>query len=266
MHPPNRTKLAIDDVIGGVRCWRIWWLLAYSDIRGRYRRSKFGQAWITLSMAITIAGIGTVYAAIFRLPADRYLPLVSVNLVVWGLISSLVNEGAGAFVESQNLLRGTSLPRSVFVLRATGRCILTFLHNLVLIPPVLLIFGVPLSAVQLLAIPGLLLLLATSMSLSLALATACLRFRDLVPIIASLMQLAFFLSPVIWERSQLAESQRVWADWNPLSAFLGIVRDPLLGRLPLPGCWTVASLTFALSLLASLVVFGRFRARVAFFA
>lgn len=266
MTPPNQAKLAITDVVAGIRCWRIWWLLAYSDIRGRYRRSKFGQAWITLSMAITIAGIGTVYAAIFRLPVDQYLPLVSVNLVVWGFLSSLVNEGAGAFVESQHLLRGTSLPRSVFVLRAIGRCVLSFLHNLVLVPPVLLLFGVPISAMQLLAVPGLLLLLATSVVLSLALATACLRFRDLVPIISSLMQLAFFLTPVIWERSQLAESQRAWADWNPLSAFLGIVRDPLLGRLPAPGCWTVASLTFALSLLAGLVVFGRFRARIAFFA
>jgi ABC-type polysaccharide/polyol phosphate export permease len=266
MSPPSQIAKAIADLLEAFRCWRIWSLLAFADIRGRYRRSKFGQVWITLSMAITIAGIGVVYAAIFQRPVAVYLPIVAANLIIWGFMSSLVTEGAGAFIESHHMLRGTSLPRALFPLRTIARCSLAFLHNLALFPLVMVIFGIKPSAVQLLALPGLLALLATSFCLSLCLATACLRFRDLLPIVQSAMNLAFFVSPVIWERNQLSTEVQAWVDWNPLAAFLGIVRDPLLGHPPPPGAWPMAAGTLAAALASGLVVFARYRARIPFFA
>ena len=64
--PPSRWTAAIADLALGLYEWRIWWVLAASEIRQRYRRSTVGQLWFTLSMGVMIAGIGLVYSVIFR--------------------------------------------------------------------------------------------------------------------------------------------------------------------------------------------------------
>ena len=55
----------------------------------------------------------------------------------------------------------------------------------------------------LLAMPGLLLWVIDSLALVLLLGAFCARFRDILPIVASVMQIAFFMTPVIWKPEQL---------------------------------------------------------------
>ena len=86
------------DVKEGLQSWRLWWLLGIGDIRQRYRRSRLGQFWITLSVAIFVTVLSVVYAAIFRQPITQYLPYLATTFVVWGLISGIVNDSAMAFV------------------------------------------------------------------------------------------------------------------------------------------------------------------------
>ena len=52
----------LEDIRDGVVGWRMWAMLAWNDVRRRYRRSGLGQFWLTLSMAATIGGLGFVYA------------------------------------------------------------------------------------------------------------------------------------------------------------------------------------------------------------
>ena len=51
-------------------------MLGWQDIRQSYRRSVFGQLWITIGMSVTIAAIGIVFGTIFGTPL-QVLPLES---------------------------------------------------------------------------------------------------------------------------------------------------------------------------------------------
>src|SRR5580704_2203889 len=93
--------LAVADFRSGVLDWRAWTLLGMNDIRQRYRRSRLGQFWITLSMAVTIVALGVVYAYLFNIAVKDYLPYLAVSFVVWGTISSIVMEACSVFTGAE---------------------------------------------------------------------------------------------------------------------------------------------------------------------
>src|SRR5262245_45917360 len=74
----GRLIAGLADLIKGLMQWRVWWVLAFNDIRQRYRRSSLGQFWLTISMAATIAGVGLVFGLIFNQPLDNYIPFLGI--------------------------------------------------------------------------------------------------------------------------------------------------------------------------------------------
>lgn len=260
-----RLSAAIADFSGAVARWRVAAMLAETDIRNRYRRSKFGQWWLTLSMAITIATLAFVYATLFNIDLTLYLPHVAVSLIAWGLLAAFILEGAQAFVEAENYLKNVRLPLSVFVLRVLFRNLIVFAHNLVLVPVVMLAFRIPLTW-DLLWLPlSLVLVVLNGIWIAVLLGTLCARYRDLPQILASVIQVAFFLSPVIWKPAQLSDSIPWLAIWNPFAAFLALLRDPILGGGPPLQAWLYACAITIAGFLVAVPFFARFRSRIVYY-
>jgi lipopolysaccharide transport system permease protein len=119
------------------------------------------------------------------------------------------------------------------------------------------------GAMALLAIPALPLWIVDALAVALLLGGICARFRDIMPIVNSVMQIAFFLSPVIWKPAQLKE-YAVWLPFNPFYDMLEILRSPLLGEAPSPLVW-VGALGYSAVLCAmAWLFFMRSRGRIAF--
>src|SRR5579859_5155404 len=122
--PPTMAQhlqLAWRDVSVGLIDWRVWLLLGMNDIRQRYRRSRLGQFWITLAMAITIVTLGFLYAYLFHQSLTLYLPYLGTGFVVWGLISSVILEGCSVFISAEGYLRQVPMPKSIYVHRMLVR-------------------------------------------------------------------------------------------------------------------------------------------------
>ena len=75
-----------NDLVEALKAYDLWLFLAWLDIRLRYRRSKIGPLWITLSMAIFCLTLGTVYSKLLNVDGEEYLPFLSVSFVIWGLL------------------------------------------------------------------------------------------------------------------------------------------------------------------------------------
>ncbi|SHO66930.1 lipopolysaccharide transport system permease protein [Pseudoxanthobacter soli DSM 19599] len=257
-------RLANADFINGIRRWQIWYLLGVSDIRQRYKRSRFGQFWITFSMAIFIAGIGFVYSFLFHQPIHEYIPYLSINYIVWSLISGIMTDGTTAFTSSAVFLRQDALPRTVFVLRLLVRNLIAFGHNIIILPIVFLLFEVVPSWTVVLAIPGLLLLLVAGFLLALLFGLLSTRFRDLPQIIQNLIQVLFFVTPVMWRPDQMGGQVRFVVELNPVGAFLRLVTEPLHGQVPDLMTYGYAFVIIAVLFLLTWPLFARFRARVVY--
>jgi ABC-type polysaccharide/polyol phosphate export permease len=257
-------RLARRDVSVGLTDWRVWLLLGMNDVRQRYRRSRLGQFWITLAMAIQIGSLGFLYSYLFHLPVAEYLPYLGTSFVIWGLLSSVILEACSVFIAAEGYLRQVPMPKSIYVHRMLVRNVVTFLHNLVIIPPLYLFFHVPISATQLLALAGILVLLLNGIWVGLFLGTLCARFRDMPQIMVSLVQIAFYLTPVMYRRVQLPSKWQGLFALNPFQSFLDIVREPMLGSPPPLIAWEISGLITVVGFAVTAVFFSRFRARIVY--
>src|SRR3954468_2983917 len=240
--PGNRSwRRAAGDLADGWKQRPLWGHLGWQDIRQRYRRSVLGPIWITISMAVTAIALGILYAGLFGNDLSVQLPYILVGFIVWAFISGCILEGAEVFTANEGLMKHLPAPLSVHVYRLIWRQTLLFAHNMLVYLVMLLVFPQPLDWTVLAVIPAVALLALNGAWVALLFGMVTARFRDLAPITQSLVQLMFFLTPIVWIYDQLlnspnpaiAERARL-AEFNPFLHFVEIVRRPLLGQDLLP--------------------------------
>jgi lipopolysaccharide transport system permease protein len=240
-------------------------VLGWQDVRARYRRSALGPFWITLSMGVVIATIGIVFGQIFKSPMQEFLPFLTIGLILWAFISNIITEGATGFITAENIIKQLPIPMFVHIMRMIWRNLLILLHNLVIFPIVLLVFGKTLGWVALLSIPGLALGVLNLSWIALLLAIVCARYRDLPQMVTSVLQVVFYLTPVMWLPKLLPQRAGMYLlDLNPVYHLLEIIRAPLLGQAPSVTNWVVAGALAVVGWIVALFVFGRYRRRIAY--
>jgi ABC-type polysaccharide/polyol phosphate export permease len=258
-----RPGRAAADLMRGLRLWRTWLSLGWHDVRQRYKRSVLGPLWITLSMGITVAALGVLYARLFAQPIDTYLPFVALGFIVWGLISGLLLDACAVFVTAESYIRQIRLPLSFYVFRMVWRNLIVFAHNMLIFAVVVMLLPVDVGWHMLAALPGLLLVALTGLWAGLLVGMVCTRYRDVPQLVASVVQVSFFLTPIVWQPGQLARNTWV-VEVNPFFHFVDIVRSPLLGSLPSVNSWSTAIAITVVGALVTFVVFARYRYRIAY--
>ena len=239
-------------------------MLAGNEIQRRYRRSAIGQFWLTISMGVNIVAMGFLWGMIFHTSLRNTLPFIGVGLMTWNLLVALVQETAVAFIGSEGYLKQIRVSKTAIVNQVILRNLLVFAHNVVLVP-VILVFFPPEQYLGFLLIPvGLLLYIVNALWLGLLLGTLCARFGDLPPIVGSVMQIMFFLTPVIWNPANVGPAAWYLVHLNPLASFVSILREPLLGIVPgVDAYGTVLAVTLV-GFAVTLPFFARFRGRIVY--
>lgn len=262
----QRFRLAAADLIDGIKLYHLIWALSFSDIKLRYRGSAIGPFWLTISTGIQIGAMAFLYADLFHIDVHTYLPFLAVSMVLWNYLNSLVTEGCNCFISYDALIKGTRMPLLVHAVRAVLRNTIILAHNVIVIVVVLVVLEVKQNVASLEAIPGFALWLLDGVCLSLLFGSICARFRDIPQIIAALMQVAFFVTPIMWQASTLKGhplAQRL-IQLNPFNDILDVVRNPLLG-IPLTLSEVIGAIAVSSGLVVvSLVGFARFRGRISF--
>jgi ABC-type polysaccharide/polyol phosphate export permease len=260
--PSRSAKAASDLFLGLMKSW-LWTAMAMQDIRLRYRGSLLGPFWLTLSSAIMIGSMGFIYAKLFHIDVERYLPFLAVGLVVWQFISSLITEGCQTFLAVQNIILQAPMPFSVHCYRVVYRNFIVLAHNFVIVLVVLLVFRTSVGWDVALIVPGLLLLAIVGFCFSMFFGMISARFRDIPPIVASFVQVLFFITPIFWPVDQLGSFQLI-GQLNPAFAAIDVIRAPLLGVPLAPYSWPVLITTTVITAAFTFAFFSRLRSRIAY--
>ncbi len=261
--------LARRDLVEGWRQRELWAHLGWQDIRQRYRRSVLGPIWITISMAVTAVALGILYAGLFGNPLERQLPYILVGFIVWAFVSGCILEGSDVFIANEGLIKHLPAPLSVHVYRLVWRQTLLFGHNLIVYVAMLLVFPRDLDWSSLLAFPAFALLALNGAWVALFAGMASSRFRDLNPIVGSVVQLLFFLTPIVWiyedflnsPNPTIAERARL-AEVNPFLHVIEIIRRPMLGEPTVWHHWVVVFAIAVVGWAVTLWALRRYRPRV----
>jgi lipopolysaccharide transport system permease protein len=256
-------RLAMRDITDGFHLWHLAWTLGWLDIRLRYRGSILGPFWLTLSTGVMVGSLGVLYSTLFHTDIHEYLPFLALSQVLWAFLNSLVSEGCTCFTQSEGMIRAVRMPLSLHALRLLVRNILVLVHNVIVIVGVDIIFSVWPGWHAMLALPGLAIWGIDGLAVALLLGAFCARFRDIGPIVGSVMMIAFFLTPVLWQPEQLGR-HAILLPFNPFYALLEVVRGPLLGQTPSTQTWLAAGLYSVALCSVSWAMFVRARGRVAF--
>ena len=217
-------------------------------------------------MALQIGTITLVFGLIFRNPLDEYLPFVATSIILWSFMATSLNEGCMSFIVSDGLIKQLSLNMIVYPLRTIWKNTLTFGHNIIILPIVFIFSGKELTPSLPLFIPGILLLIANLFWMMILLAIISARFRDVPQVIASLLMMLVYVTPVFWYPENLGSGSlsHLLLGLNPFYHILQVARLPLLGEFPTLENWVITSLLALLGLVAALALLRKAKGRVAY--
>jgi ABC-2 type transport system permease protein/lipopolysaccharide transport system permease protein len=256
-------KKALHDIQSGWARRELWSTLGMHDVRQRYRRSALGPFWITISLAVMVFALGLLYGQIFGQDLREYLPFIAVGFVIWNLISTLILKGCETFISAEGMIRQLNAPLSIYAYRQVWSAIISFAHNIWIFFAVGLWYGLEPSLSMLWAVPALLVILFNGFWVSILLGLLSARFRDIPLIVASIVQVVFFITPVIW-RPEMLPGRALLLVLNPLYHMVEIIRAPLLGSTPSIENWLAVILISVLGSALTLVFYSAYRWRIAY--
>ncbi len=250
------------------------WALTVRELKARYRASVLGFLWTFLNPTMNML----VYALVFGVlmnrssAADHYAYNLMCGLLPWIFFSTSVLGGTTSVSDRRDLLTKVRFPAQV--LPAT--VVLTNLLNFLLSLPLLFALGAFYQdwPTWHLALLPLVLLTQTLFTLGVTYFLSALNvaFRDLQHIVADLVQMVFFLTPVLWSIDDVkaidqfglvlsaAEAREFIVFANPMAAVMNAWRDIFyLHRVPEWQPLLVVALVSVLLLTAAARVFERRR-------
>lgn len=247
----------------GFARWRLWIVLAFNDIKMRYKKSWIGIGWLSLSMTLLLGAKLVVFGQFTAKSISFFSVYLATGLLVWRFIVGTVMDGSSVYLSAAGWIKTEPMPLTVYVFQMVFRNLVILLYSSIPVILVLLYFKSFSEQFFLLFIPVMLVYILNSVWIGIFLGIICTRYRDLAHLIQTLIQIMFFLTPVIWVASDLGKFEE-YVKWNPFSHFLAIFRDPLLHE-PIPILsWKVVIVITLVGWIAAIILHNRFRRNVVF--
>ncbi len=255
-------SVSLNDIVGGLSEWRVWTRLGWQEVKRRYRRTVLGPFWATISIGMFVGGLAFVWAPLFNTDVRSYLPFLAAGLVTWALITALINEGCATYVAGVSVITQMNFPYSILNFSVIWRNLIVFFHNVVIMVLIASVLPVKISWATLLVIPGLAIVSLNGFWMTMLLGMVCARFRDVPQLIANIVQILMFITPVFWFAHQLSGRNQLVITYNYMYHLIEVVRSPLLGEPASILSYSVTSVGGILGCLLAFEVFSRFRIRI----
>lgn len=251
------------DLADAIRKPDQWLYLGWHDIKSKYRRTKLGPTWIVLVNLVTVLCFSVVGATLFKQDMSSFLPHVTVGLFAWYYIASILTDSCVLYSTQVTMLRNLNVNLVTLCLRLFVRNTISFLHSAVVIALVILFLVKSYSFTMLLALLAIPIYMITALAISIILGTFATRFHDVGHMVGSLVTIFPFVTPLIWREEMLGSRQYI-ASLNPVTHYIALLRDPLLGN---PIQFKTYIVTIGLSgalILFSSALYNKYRYRIVY--
>ncbi len=204
------------------------WALTTRELKARYRGSALGVVWTLLNPTLLMLVYALLFSVYMRVEMEHYTYFMFVGLLPWIWFSTAVAGGATSVCDRRDLLTKVRFPPQVLPTTVVLHHAINFIISLPLLVGLMVISGVMPSGWVLLLPLLWLIQLAFTLGLSYLVAAATVVFRDLQQIVANLLTLVFFLTPVLYASSFIPEKYRALAIYaNPMAALVTSYHDVL---------------------------------------
>lgn len=232
--------------------------LALKDIRVRYKQTFLGVAWAVLRPLVGVLILSVIFGRLAQLPADGlpYPVFVYTGLAVWLYFSSAVTTGAQSLVDNRDLVTKVYFPRLLAPLGAVAPDLVDLFVNILIIAVFLGIYSVAPGAELALLPVWILAAVAFAFAVGLWLSALNVKYRDVKHVLPFLLQVWFYVSPVVYASSLVEGGWRYVYALNPIVTVIDGFRWSLAGGPP-PGIEALVSLAVGLAILVGGFVYFR---------
>jgi len=277
---PAAVEVVIQPGCGWLRVpWRelweyrdLFWQFVRRDFSTKYRQTLLGPAWFVLQPLMMTAIFTVVFGRLAKLPTDNVPPMLFYlcGLVSWTYFAQSFPAVAGTFTSNAHLFGKIYFPRLTVPLSVIAGNLAAWGLQLVTFAAAWGYFRVftdfgqhalmgALPALGLLLIAQLqIMVLALGVGLLLAAATG--KYRDLQHVLPVLVQVWFYVTPVVYPLSMISREARWWwvATLNPMTAPVEAIKAALVGGTSwTPGLALGAWATTLVILFIGLAAFSR---------
>ncbi len=217
-------------IVAPLRHWRAWVGLGWSDVVQSYRRTMLGPFWITMNLVIFTTAMTLVYAALFGVPAGEYAGYVVCGMMAWLWVASLLSEVGNTFISNASYIQSMPVDKSIFVWATVFKLLVTFAHNMVVFPILVVAGIVHLSAYTLLIFPALAVMFLLSIPLTAVASVLFARYRDLPRLVGSTVIIILMMTPIFWQPQMMTGWRKAVVYFNPVHYLIEFIRQPLLGK------------------------------------
>lgn len=229
--------------------------LLVRQLKIRYRGSILGFVWTFLNPLLLMGVYALVFRFYMRLAVPNYALLLLAGLLPWTWFASSLGEGTDSIVGGSALVTKSLFPTEILPTVVVLSNMVNFLFSVPLLVIAAWLYGVDLSPLAwACVIPVAALQFLFTLGLVLALAALNVHYRDVQHIVANLLLLWFFLTPIVYPASQVPERLQFLLWLNPMALFVEAYHAAFVFAAP-PSAETLALL--AAYTLGSLLVGAR---------
>jgi teichoic acid transport system permease protein len=242
------------------RLWqRRWFVGAYASASNAvgYERSFLGQTWQLLTPLLNIG----VYYLVFGLllhtnrGVSNYIAYLSVGVFVFAFLQTTLVSGSRAITGNLGLVRALQFPRAVLPMSTTLVALLQLLNSLVVLVPILLLSGEPVTWRWLQLVPAIALQSMFCLGLAFTVARIGARVPDTTQVLPFLARVWMYVSGVMYSVQVFTQGHSGWIatvmTLNPGNVYLTLARSAVIVGSPAPATTWLVGIAWSVGVLAT---------------
>jgi ABC-type polysaccharide/polyol phosphate export permease len=227
------------------------WALALKELTIRYKRSVLGFLWALLNPMLLMIVMSVVFSTIMPAGIHHYAVFILSALVPWMFFSQSLTYAVESIVGNADLIKKVAVPKIVFPIAAVLSNIINLLLSLIPLALIVLVLGHPFYWTWIMLPLYIVALSIFTLGCSLLFATANVYYRDVSHIVQILMNIWFYVTPILYTIDQFPARFRWLFKLNPIIFVLNDFRLSVYwGMLPtlysILSAFVCAGLAFAI--------------------
>lgn len=206
--------------------------LSQKEIKARYKQSFVGYAWVIVNPLAQLLVFTFVFSMIFRtISIDVPYPLFVFSVLIpWTFLQTAITSATNSLVGNRELLKKVAFPREVIPYAAVFSKTVDVAFSYIIFFLFMIAYGVPITASILLFIPLFAIQMLLTTAIGLFTAAANLFYRDVQYLIALVLMLWMYVTPIVYPLSMVPEKYLTLYKLNPLVGIIEGYRAAFFGQ------------------------------------
>lgn len=235
--------------------WRLFITLTWTNFKMRYYGSILGYFWSLLKPLAMFGVLYLVFTFIMKQSVLHYKVFLLLGIILWEFFAQSTTLGMMGLIQNYQMIRKVYVSRLVLVAAAVSSAFIGLFFNMIIFFIFSICDRISWHFRMFWFLPLLIALYFLTMGIGLILSIVVVKVRDMISLWEVFIQLGFWLTPVMYPMSKVAEKMRFYYFINPMSGILEYSRYLLvgLGSITKIGYCYVLTISFLLFFLGVVV-------------